>query len=90
MLSFYESEYEPVPIDKNTPIIQNNINHLSDLKNNDIVFLRHFEDMQNVYILKDVQLSNDMMLKFLVDKSEFIFDTNNIFKNKCGYYVLYF
>ncbi|XP_022168298.1 uncharacterized protein LOC111032328 isoform X2 [Myzus persicae] len=64
-----QSEYEPVPIDKNTPIIQNNINHLSDLKNNDIVFLRHFEDMQNVYILKDVQLSNDMMLKFLVDKT---------------------
>lgn len=76
MLTFllsYKSELTPVQIDKNTSIIQNNTIQLSDLKNNDMVFLKHFEDMNNVYIVKNVHLLNDTMLRVLQDTSEFIF-----------------
>lgn len=72
-LLFYYLELIPVHNDKNTSIIHNNTNQHIDLKNNDIVFIRHFEDMNNVYIVKNVHLLNDMMLKFVQDMSEFIF-----------------
>jgi len=75
MLTFllsYKLELTPVQIDQNTSIIHNNTNQLSDLKNNDIVFLKHFEDMNSVYIVKNVHLLNDMMLKFVQDKSKLI------------------
>jgi len=62
----------PVQVEENISIIHSN-NQLSHLKNNDIVFLKHFEDMNSVYIVKDVQLLNDVILKIITDKSEFIF-----------------
>jgi len=62
-----------VQFDENTSIVHNNNNQLCDLKNNDIVFLKHFEDMKSVYILKNVQLLNDVMIKIINDKSKFIF-----------------
>lgn len=64
-----KSELALVQIDENTSITHNNINQLSDLKNNDIVFLTHFEDMDNVYIVKNVRLLNDFMVKFIQDKT---------------------
>lgn len=45
---------------------------LNNLKNNDQVYLKHFEDMANVYIVKDVQLFNDVMLNIITDKCMFI------------------
>ncbi|XP_029347622.1 uncharacterized protein LOC100166817 isoform X3 [Acyrthosiphon pisum] len=64
-----QSELTPGQIDKNTSIIHNNTNRLSDLKNNDIVFLKHFEDMDNVYIVKDVHLLNNVLVKCNQDKT---------------------
>jgi len=39
-----------------------NINQLNTLKNKDIVFLKHFEDMASIYIIKNVQLFNEVMI----------------------------
>ncbi|KAE9524914.1 hypothetical protein AGLY_014964 [Aphis glycines] len=64
-----QSEITPVQFDENTSIVHNNDNQLCDLKNNDIVFLKHFEDMKSVYILKNVQLLNDVMIKLINDKT---------------------
>lgn len=42
--------------------IDYNIHQLNTLKNNDIVYLKHFENMANIYIVKDVVLFNEMMI----------------------------
>ncbi|KAL4141977.1 hypothetical protein QTP88_004511 [Uroleucon formosanum] len=58
-----KSELTPVQIDRNTSKIHNSTYQQSDIKNNDVVFLRHFEDMDNVYIVKNVHLLNDVLVK---------------------------
>lgn len=60
-------------IDRNTSKIHNSTYQQSDIKNNDVVFLRHFEDMDNVYIVKNVHLLNDVLVKCNQDNSKFIF-----------------
>lgn len=42
-------------------------NQLNNLKNKK-VYLKHFEDMDNVYILEDVLLFNEIMLNMIQDK----------------------
>lgn len=48
--------------DSTTPINCNDINQLSNLKNNDVVFLKHFEDMANIYIINNPKLFNKVLL----------------------------
>lgn len=46
---------------------------INKLHNKDIVFIKFFEDMTHVYIIKDVRLFNDVILKIVHHKnSKFI------------------
>lgn len=66
-----------------TLINENQIKKLNDFKSNtDIVYLKYFEDMDNVYILKNVKLFNDTMLKVIGENCKFI----NIYMNECLYF----
>lgn len=59
---------------ENTTFINDNqIKKLNDFKSNtDIVYLKHFEDMDNVYVIKNVQLFNDTMLNLIGENCKFI------------------
>ncbi|XP_026818102.1 uncharacterized protein LOC113557019 isoform X2 [Rhopalosiphum maidis] len=59
----------PVQVDESISIVHSNNSQLCDLKNNDIVFLKHFEDMNSVYIVKNVQQLNDVILKMMTDNT---------------------
>jgi phosphoenolpyruvate-protein kinase (PTS system EI component) len=47
--------------------LSNNYN-INKLKNHDKVFIKHFEDMGHVYIIKDAKLFNEMMCKIIQDR----------------------
>lgn len=52
----------------------NNLNiGLSSLKKNDTVYLKHFEDTANVYIVKDVKLFNEVMSSIIKDKGMLVY-----------------
>lgn len=56
-----------------TLINGNQIEKLNDFKSNTgVVFIKYFEDMDNVYILKNVQLFNDIMGKVDGENCKFI------------------
>lgn len=56
-----------------TLINGNQIEKLNDFKSNTgVVFIKYFENMDNVYILKNVQLFNDTMLKVNGENCKFI------------------
>lgn len=59
---------------ENIPLINDNqIKKINDFKSNTgVVYLKHFEDMDNVYILKNVKLFNDTMLKVIEGNCKFI------------------
>lgn len=46
-----------------------------------MVFLKHFDDMDSVYIVKDVHQFNDLMISIICDKSRLIlfYNMSNIF-----------
>lgn len=57
-------------INKNTLLTHgyNYDNQVNNLKNNDRVYLIHFEDMSNVFIIKDVNLLNEVIKSTVQDE----------------------
>ncbi|VVC40574.1 Hypothetical protein CINCED_3A001375 [Cinara cedri] len=50
-------------LNENTELLEkDNTNQLNNLKNNDIVYLKNFESMDEVYVVNDAKLFNDSMV----------------------------
>lgn len=61
-------------INEKTVLVHNHNydNQVNNLKNNDIVYLKHFEDMESVFIIKDVKLFNEVMISTIKDECKLI------------------
>lgn len=47
-------------------------NQVNSLKNNDKVYLKHFEDMENVFIIKDIILFNEVKISTIKDERKLV------------------
>lgn len=66
---FVESPKAALSIGENTKLLNDHsASQLVNLKNNDKVFLKHFESMDDVYIIKDVELFNNVLININQDK----------------------
>lgn len=66
-----ESHNSVLSVDENIELL--NSNQPNDFKNHDIVFLKHFESITEVYITKNAKLFNNLMLDIIQDNCKFIY-----------------
>lgn len=66
-----EQSNENEQTNENSKLINNH--DLNKLKNKDKVFIKHFEDMAHVYIVKDTKLFNELMITILKDECKFYY-----------------
>jgi len=69
LFGYLESSSETHINTSNVLINELRFKQLNTCEYNDTVYLKYFDDMANIYVLKDVQLYNEVMLRMIEDSN---------------------